>query len=157
MSSFIRIGQYIELYYIKQISGGKAIVYQYQNAFVDRADNGHNFLSFIYQGAARNRTGDNLTASIVLSSNRISITLAKALLNRRHYAMVTTNQFDNAGNIARMLSREYWTISSVTYDSQTVELVLSSAIDAVGAQAPNTTLTRDRVGNLPVTADIFVK
>jgi len=34
---------------------------------------------------------------------------------------------------------------------------LSSAIDAVGAQAPNKVLTRDRVGDLPITANIIVR
>ena len=165
MSSYIKIGQFVEIYYMRN-RGSRAYVYNYQNAYVDRSiqyasavDNPklHGFLGFVYQGAARNRTGDNLQSSLIIGANALSTGLAKNLLDKRHYAVISTVQFDNNDNVARQLSQESWVVASMTYDIENVELILSSAIDAVGAQAPNKTLTKDRVGDLPITANIFLK
>jgi len=155
MSSFIRIGQYVDLYHI--VDNNRRTVHRYQNAFYGRIDDGYEYLGFIYQGAAKNRTGDNLEASLLLASNTLSTTLSSNLLTSRHYANVITKQFNEDDTVMRELSQEYWTVASMSYDAENVELILSSSIDAVGAQAPNKTLTRERVGNLPVTANIFVK
>ena len=54
----------------------------------------------------------------------------------------------------RPLTHEIWLPSSLSYDPETIEIILSSAIDAVGANAPNRVLTRDMVGHLPVTGTI---
>lgn len=155
MSSFIRIGQYVDLYHI--VDNNRRSIYRYQNAFVGRADDGYDYLGFIYQGAARNRTGDNLEAGLILASNAISTSLSSNLITTRHYANVITKQFNDDDTVMRELSEEYWTVASMSYDAENVELILSSSIDAVGAQAPNKTLTRERVGNLPVTANLFVR
>ena len=161
MSAYIKIGQFVEIYYMT--GDAKSYVYNYQNAYVDKSilsgapPRSHTFLGFVYQGAARNRTGDNMQSSLIIGANALSTGLAKNLLDKRHYAVVTTVQFDNNDNVAKQLSQESWVVASMTYDAENVEVILSSAIDAVGAQAPNKTLTKDRVGNLPVTANIFLK
>ena len=40
----------------------------------------HQFLSFIYQGAARNRSGDNMESGLILANNAISMGYARKLL-----------------------------------------------------------------------------
>lgn len=52
------------------------------------------------------------------------------------------------------LTEENWIAASMSYDTETIEILLSSAIDAVGANAPNRVLTRDLVGDLPVSGTI---
>lgn len=160
MSTFIRIGQFAHLYFLDG-NGRRKSVYYYQNALPNQGKTfegvRHSYLGFVYQGATKNRTGDNIEADIILSTNEISTTLSRELLAKRHYAIVTTVQFDNGNNIVRTLTKDYWTVASLTYDAENIEIILSSAIDAVGAQAPNKVLTRDRVGDLPVTANIIVK
>jgi hypothetical protein len=42
----------------------------------------------------------------------------------------------------------------MSYDPESIEIILSSAIDAVGANAPDKVLTRDIVGALPITGSI---
>ena len=42
----------------------------------------------------------------------------------------------------------------MTYDYETLEVILSSGIDAVGANAPTQVLTKALVGLLPTTASI---
>ena len=54
----------------------------------------------------------------------------------------------------KQLTEENWLASSMSYDPEAIEIILSSAIDAVGANAPNRVLTRDIVGSLPVTGSL---
>ena len=42
----------------------------------------------------------------------------------------------------------------MSYDPESIEVILSSAIDAVGANAPDKVLTKDIVGSLPVTGSL---
>ena len=44
--------------------------------------------------------------------------------------------------------------SSLSYDTNVVEILLSSAIDSVGGNVPSLVLTTEVVGKLPVTSDI---
>ena len=48
------------------------------------------YLSFIYQGAAKNRTGDNMEAQLVLSNNLISMSRAHEAAKKRWNIEVST-------------------------------------------------------------------
>ena len=65
--------------------------------------------------------------------------------------IVANNDIDNITNV---LTTDTWLASSLSYDPEVVEVLLSSAIDAVGVNVPNLVLTTDAVGKLPVTSDI---
>ena len=56
--------------------------------------------------------------------------------------------------VSRVLTVEEWIAASLSYDDEVMEVILSSGIDAVGANAPTRVLTRDLVGSLPITANI---
>ena len=113
------------------------------------------YLSFIYQGAAKNRSGDNLEASLVLSSNAISMGYAaQAARNRWNVRVDSCSMNPNTFAVGKTLATEYWIAASMSYDVETVEVLLSSSIDAVGASAPTRVLTRKLVGALPVSASI---
>tara|TARA_R100000664_G_C2653628_1_gene73094 strand:- start:48 stop:548 length:501 start_codon:yes stop_codon:yes gene_type:complete len=117
----------------------------------------YKYLSFIYQGAAINRTGDNLEASIILANNPLSMAYVKEFVDKKYYVEVETFVMDNdfnstASNIP--LTKEYWLAASLRYDSQNIELLLSSAIDAVGANVPQKTLSTDQCKHLPLTGTI---
>ena len=156
MSSFIRLANAFELY---RLNGGNEVEKgQYQNATPGQrlSFNGgsYDYLSFIYQGAAKNRTGDNLEAALNLSVNQLSVGWAQKAVTKRFHVRIWTLQLDSNGRVTRRLTQENWIASSMTYDNQTLEVILSSSIDAVGTSAPTRVLTRDMVGYLPVTANI---
>ena len=65
--------------------------------------------------------------------------------------IVANNDIDNITNV---LTTDTWLASSLSYDPEVVEILLSSAVDAVGVNVPNLVLTTDAVGKLPVTSDI---
>ena len=135
------------------------VEHRFQNGKHQAVD-GHDFLSFIYQGAAMNRSGDNLEASIILANNPISMSHVKEFVTNKYQILVETFLMDanfNKDTAAKnngKLTGEQWLAASMRYDPQSIELLLSSAIDAVGANAPQQTLTKNRCSHLPLTGQI---
>jgi hypothetical protein len=114
------------------------------------------YLSFIYQGAAKNRTGDNLESSLVLATNALSMGYAAEAVQKRWNVRVDSCSMNPATFVvARTLTTEFWIAASMSYDPETIEVLLSSSIDAVGANAPTRVLTTALVGALPTTGQIY--
>ena len=135
------------------------VEHRFQNGKHQAVD-GHDFLSFIYQGAAMNRSGDNLEASIILANNPLSMGYVKDFVTNKYQILVETFLMDTnfnkdtAAKNGGKLTGEQWLAASMRYDPQSIELLLSSAIDAVGANAPQQTLTKSRCSHLPLTGQI---
>ncbi len=135
------------------------VEHKFQNGKHTAVD-GHSFLSFIYQGAAMNRTGDNLEASIVLANNPLSMSYVKDFVEQKYYIQVETFLMtadfnkDTAAKNGGRLTGEYWLAAGMRYDPESIELLLSSAIDAVGADVPQKTLSTEQCKQLPLTGTI---
>lgn len=115
----------------------------------------YTYLSFIYNGATKSRMGDNITSSLTLAANEISINIAsEAVEYFWSIAVDSVLMHPQTFTPTRRLSLEYWVASGITYDTQTVQVQLSSAIDAIGADAPNRRLLERYVGALPLTSRI---
>ncbi len=115
----------------------------------------HNFLSFIYKGAARNRTGDNIESELILANNQIAMNIASEAISKSWVIQVdTVSMHPETFAVGRVLGREIWRATGLAYDPETLIIRLSSAIDAVGGSAPTRTLTETLVGQLPITASI---
>ena len=122
------------------------------------------FLSFIYNGATRTRTGDNIESSLLVASNQISMDHAYDIVvidynkNQQHVKrqikVETCLLNDDFTKTRKTLSREYWIGGSMGYNDEAVEIQLSSAIDAVFNGMPNMYLTEANVGRLPTTARV---
>ena len=113
------------------------------------------FLPFIYQGAAKNRSGDNLEAALVLANNQVSMNRAQEAVKKKWIVKVEVWKVNSTTlEVERKLTDEIWTAASLSYDATTVEDLLSSGIDAVGSNAPNRVLTTEIVGHLPLTGQI---
>ena len=133
-----------------------SVEHRFQNGKYDANVDGHTYLSFIYQGAAMNRTGDNLEASLILGNSPLSMGYVKDFVEDRYYIDVETWLMD--GNFNKksggMLTKEYWLASGMRYDPESIELLLSSPVDAVGAQVPQKTLSTEQCKQLPLTGTI---
>ena len=114
----------------------------------------YTFLPFIYQGAAKTKSGDNLEAQLVLANNSISMNHVIDSISQRHNAKVEVCKMNSNFEVDEILTVENWLIASFAYDATTIEVLLSSAIDAVGTSAPNRVFTTDIVGFLPRTGNI---
>ena len=127
---------------------------KFQNGRHFTAISGFQYLSFIDQGAARNRSGDNMTSSLLLANNELSMNYAQQIVINKYHVKVETWLMTEAFERSKELTEEQWLASSMSYDPESIEIILSSAIDAVGANAPDKVLTRDIVGALPITGSI---
>jgi len=129
---------------------------KWQNGKIGVPVEGHSYLSFIYQGAAKNRTGDNLESALILAANQLSMNAVRdAVQNRTQVNVKTYLMNESFDEQLSKLAEETWIAASMSFDTETIEVLLSSAIDAVGATTPNRVLTRDLVGALPVSATIY--
>ena len=157
--AYVKLCNFIEVYRIRN-DGSEEISARYQNyapgaTIPYNATPGYQYLSFIYQGAAKNRTGDNLEAALVLAVNGLSQDAARsAVMQRKHIRVHSVVIGSGYEPQTRTLTTEEWLAATMTYNYETLEVILSSGIDAVGANAPTRVLTKSLVGRLPVTASI---
>jgi len=127
---------------------------KFQNGKYDANVNGHTYLSFIYQGAAMNRTGDNLEASLVLANSPLSMGFVNQFVEEGYYVEVEVWLMNTDFSRNSMLTKEYWLAAGMRYDPESIELLLSSAIDAVGANVPQKSLSTEQCKQLPLTGTI---
>ena len=116
----------------------------------------YHYLPFIYQGTTINRSGDNIESNLIMANHPLSMAKAQeAVLNKYfvevNVCIVSNNDIDTITNV---LTTDTWLASSLSYDPEVVEVLLSSAIDSVGGNVPSLVLTTEVVGKLPVTSDI---
>jgi len=141
-------------------NNNNTVVDKFQNGKYGEIVDGHKYLSFIYQGAAMNRSGDNLEASIVLANNKLSMAYVKDFVDSKYYIEVETffmtNNFDKdtATRNGGLITHEYWLAAGLRYDPEAIEMILTSPIDAVTANTPQKTLSKDQCLHLPVTGTI---
>ncbi len=115
----------------------------------------YDFLPFIYSGATKTISGDNIESSLTFAANEISIAYAQEARENFYLVEVNTvlmNPTTFAPN--RTLTTEYWIASGLAYNVDGVQLSLSSSIDAVSAFVPNKVLLSKTVGSLPVSSRI---
>ena len=128
-----------------------------------------NFLSFIYQGATRSNDGNNLESVLVLANesnnregsvgaNKLSMSYAAEAVNNGWSVRVSTCKMTDLtfSAVETVLAFDIWKIASMGYDNATIELLLTSSIDAVGSNTGRF-LTSSLVGHLPVTGQIFTR
>jgi len=116
----------------------------------------YHYLPFIYQGTTINRSGDNIESNLIMANHPLSMAKAQEAVMNSYFVevnvcIVANNDIDNVTNV---LTTDTWLAASLSYDPEVVEVLLSSAVDAVGVNLPSLVLTNDAVGKLPVTSDI---
>ena len=116
----------------------------------------YHYLPFIYQGTTINRSGDNIESNLIMGNHPLSMAKAQEAVVNSYFVevnvcIVANNDIDNITNV---LTTDTWLASSLAYDPEVVEVLLSSAIDSVGGNVPSLVLTTEVVGKLPVTSDI---
>ena len=151
MSIFV-IGNFVTF---TDTAGG---ITRWQNFFsegqVTFASNTYQLLPFNYQGAQKTKSGDNISSQLTLPANPLTLNLVQYAVNTGWQVNVKTYQLTDAYDPYLLLGDETWIATGLTYNTQAVEMELSSAIDAIGAQAPNLRISREAVGALPTTGAI---
>ena len=118
------------------------------------------YLPFIYQGTTINKSGDNIESNLIMGNHPLSMAKAQQAVLNKYFVEVNVCIMKNddidtlANGNQSILTTDTWLASSLSYDPEVVEVLLSSAIDSVGGNVPSLVLTTDVVGKLPVTSDI---
>lgn len=115
-----------------------------------------NYLPFVYQGTTISRSGDNIESNLILANHPLSMAKAQEAVANKYFVEINVCVMSNTNidSLTRVLTTDIWLASSLSYDTNVVEILLSSAIDAVGVNVPNYVLTTAAVGKLPLTSDI---
>lgn len=172
--TIIALTTFIEIF--DPIASGFPVQYSFQNSepnSVLRLNLGvtgtrsYPFLSFLYQGATLTRTGDNIEANLLLANedsnrsgvqgaNKLSMSYIKEALDNQWSIRVYTCKMNSSFTAldGDPLVIDTWTIASMGYDSETIDVLLSSGVDAVGGNTGRF-LSSLLVGSLPVTGQIF--
>ena len=118
--------------------------------------NKFHYLPFIYQGTTINKSGDNIESNLIMGNHPLSMAKAQEAVFNKYFVEVNVCVMSNTNinSLQRVLTTDTWLAASLSYDAEVVEVLLSSAIDAVGVNVPNFVLTTEVVGKLPVTSDI---
>jgi len=118
------------------------------------------YLPFIYQGTTINKSGDNIESNLILANHPLSMAKAQQAVLNKYFVEVNVCIMKNddidtlANGNDSILTTDTWLASSLSYDPEVVEVLLSSAIDSVGGNVPSLVLTTEVVGKLPVSSDI---
>ena len=115
----------------------------------------YEFLPFVYNGATKSLSGDNLESTLTFASNVLTREIIhEAAIQFWSVQIDTVLMHPDTFLPDRTLTTEYWIASSFNYSVEGVQLRLSTAIDAVTSSIPNKVLRSQDVGALPVTARI---
>ena len=118
------------------------------------------YLPFIYQGTTINKSGDNIESNLIMGNHPLSMAKAQQAVKNIYLVEVNVCIMNNddidtlANGNDSILTTDTWLASSLSYDPEVVEVLLSSAIDSVGSNVPSLVLTTEVIGKLPVTSDI---
>tara|TARA_R100000278_G_scaffold40359_1_gene35582 strand:+ start:3110 stop:3622 length:513 start_codon:yes stop_codon:yes gene_type:complete len=126
-----------------------------ENTINFKGENYH-YLPFVYQGTTISRSGDNVESNLILGNHKLSMSKAQEAVANGYFVEVNVCIMSNTdiNSLSRVLTTDTWLAASLSYDPNVIEILLSSAIDAVGVNIPNLVLTTAAVGKLPVTSDI---
>jgi len=116
----------------------------------------YHYLPFVYQGTTINKSGDNIESNLIMGNHPLSMAKAQEAVVNKYFVEVNVCIMSNTNidTLQNTLTTDTWLASSLSYDPEVVEVLLSSAVDAVGVNLPSLVLTTDAVGKLPVTSDI---
>ena len=96
-----------------------------------------------------------MEAQLVFSNNPISMDYANQAVVNKWNIEVNDLQYAAATvHCCPRFNNRKWLAASLVYDFETIEILLSSSIDAVGASVPHRVLTTSNVGSLPTSGQI---
>tara|TARA_R100001510_G_C7591424_1_gene160985 strand:+ start:49 stop:549 length:501 start_codon:yes stop_codon:yes gene_type:complete len=142
-------------------SEGLYVQFRFQNFFINQdmkyKGDSYDFVPFGFSGVTVNRTGDGLEAALVFPNNNLSRGWA-VLGIRDHYVVeveVLIIDPSNPSSGTHTSVHSYTgQITGGTWDNASLNLQLSSVLDAVGTDVPRRALTKKLVGNLPISNNV---
>lgn len=122
---------------------------------VSYGGNSYGFMPFAFSGATITKSGDNQPASLAFPNNALARGWAETAIRQQWIAtcrVMLINPSDK--NTPTLLTTYTAQIVSGNWTDAGIEIRMASVLDAVGADVPRKKLTKQLVGNIPVTASV---
>ena len=143
-----------------RIKQGENTQYRFQNFFINQQithqSANYTFVPFGFSGVTVNRTGDGLEATVVFPNNELSRAWGVNAINQNWVMEVDVLIIDNDAkdgphNIVHSYTGQ---VVGGQWDEVSLNLQLSTVLDAVGTDVPRRSLTKELVGNLPIANNV---
>ena len=140
-------------------------LHRFQNFFIsesmsfkggDGKTSTYSFAPFGFSGVTVNRTGDGLEATVVFPNNDVTRGWAVTAI-KEHYVISIDVLIIDSSNKSGSHDIVHTYTGQVTggqWDNVSVNIQLSSVLDAVGTDVPRRSLTRKLIGNLPIASNV---
>jgi len=137
------------------------VIHRYQNYFINeqRTKDGqrYSFVPFRVEGIVSSSGGDNSLMQILFPNVEVAVRLVEQGNGNRLSRLKLTTDWINANDaVIKTYSERYLGIGSA-FSETTIELRFRGAMDSVGANFPARSLSRNLVGILPLSADLFLQ
>ena len=143
-----------------RITQGRNTQYRFQNFFIDQQithqSANYTFVPFGFSGVTVNRTGDGLEATVVFPNNELSRAWGVNAINQNWVMEVDVLIIDDDAKDGPHKTVHSYTGQVVggQWDEVSLNLQLSTVLDAVGTDVPRRSLTKELVGNLPIANNV---
>ena len=150
--------------HVLRIKPKNTVDFRFQNFFIgkqlthDGAD--YQFAPFGFSGVTVNRTGDGLEASLVFPNNDLTRSWGIKAIEGNYFmeveVLIIEDSDPESGLTATHTTVHTYTgqVTGGQWDNTSLNLELSSVLDAVGTDVPRRSLTQRIVGNLPISNSV---
>ena len=150
--------------HVVRIKPKNTVDFRFQNFFIGKqlTHNGdeYQFVPFGFSGVTVNRTGDGMEASLVFPNNDLTRKWAVAAIKSSYLmeveVLIIEDSDPESGLTATHTTVHTYTgqVTGGQWDNVSLNLELSSVLDAVGTDVPRRSLTQRMVGNLPISNSV---
>lgn len=136
-------------------SRSTGVIYRFQNFHIDQQVDGYGFLPFGFSGTTANRQGDNSETVLVFPNNELSRSWSLEALETDWTAEVSVYLMNPSDSTVRTLLYDYTgQVTSGGWDETSLNLKLTTVLDAVSANVPVRVMHRRLVGKLPTSSGV---
>ena len=150
--------------HVLRITPKDTVDFRFQNFFIGKqmTHNGdeYQFVPFGFSGVTVNRTGDGMEASLVFPNNDLTREWAVAAIKSSYLmeieVLIIEDSDPDSGLTATHTTVHTYTgqVTGGQWDNVSLNIELSSVLDAVGTDVPMRSLTQKLVGNLPISNSV---
>ena len=136
----------------------------WQNFFIGKqlthGDKKYKFAPFGFSGVTVNKTGDGMEAALVFPNNDLTRGWGVEAIEKNYVmeveVLIIEDSDSDTGLTATHTTVHTYTgqVTGGQWDNVSLNLELSSVLDAVGTDVPRRTLTQRIVGNLPISNSV---
>jgi len=156
--------------HVLRIKPTDTVEFRYQNFFIgkqlthqgttDQTAQSYQFAPFGFSGVTVNRTGDGLEASLAFPNNKLARGWGVSAIEGSYLmeveVLIIEDSDPDSGTSATHTTVHTYTgvVTGGQWDNVSLNLELSSVLDAVGTDVPMRSLTQKLVGNLPISNSV---